>query len=281
LIGAGAVYTSGRRDFATGLIKESDRSRRLRSVGTLRKLTALTDRGIRQGWWAGILAMALFVGSAVTLVVTMIDEQDGVREMMEAFLEDDIALEETFTEFFALLIVVLIFAYVAQTVLKAATSEIKGLNELIIATGKPRNADLVQRIMSASIQGLLVTVVSALLYAASVYGTTKSTDYATNALWAVIRHFPGVIAVIGLTALVVGVAPRLRHVVWIIPIYTWVISYYGPLLQVPEWIEKTSILYWGEMSETHVVAWMILIAIGIGGSLGGLTVAHRRDQVMS
>lgn len=281
VIGAGAVYISGRRDFATGVIKEWDRARRLRSVGTLRKLTAITDRGIRQGWWAGILAMALFVGSAVTLVVTMIDEQDGIRQMMEAFLEEDVALEETFTEVFALIIVVLIFAYVAQIVLKAATSEIKGLNELIVATGKRRNAILLQRIVNASNQGLLVTVISALLYALSVYGTTDSIAYATNAGWAVIYHVPGVIAVIGLTALIVGILPRWRHIVWIIPIYTWVVSYYGPLLQVPEWMDKTSILYWGEMSEPHVVAWIALIAIGIGGSFVGLTAANRRDQARS
>lgn len=281
LMGAGAVYISGHRDFNTGLIKESDRSRRLRSVGTLRKLTAVTDRGIRQGWWAGILAMALFVGSAVTLVVTMVDEQDGIREMMEAFLEDGVALEETFTEFFALLVAVLIFAYVAQIVLKAGTLEIKGFNELIVATGRPRNAELLQRILSASFQAVAVTVVSAWLYAASVLATTESVDYAQNAMWAVIYHLPGVLAVIGLTALVVGVEPRLRHVVWIIPIYTWVISYYGPLLQVPEWMEKTSILYWGEMSEPHVIAWIVQCAIALGGSLIGLTVANRRDQVMS
>ncbi|MDO5728650.1 MAG: hypothetical protein Q4P71_03380, partial [Actinomycetaceae bacterium] len=281
LIGAGAVYTSGRRDFATGLIRESDRSHRLRSVKNLRQLVAIIDRGMRRGWWSGIIAMGVFVGSVLTLVVKMIDEQEGIREMMESLLEDNVALEETFTDFFALLIAVLIFAYVALIVLKAGTLEIEGFNELIVATGKPRNAELLQRILTACFQAVIITVVSALMYATSVYATTESVDYAHNAMWAVIYHLPGVLAVIGLTALVVGVAPRLRHVVWIIPIYTWVISYYGPLLQVPEWMEKTSILYWGEMSEPHVIAWIVLCAIAFGGSLIGLTVAKRRDQVMS
>lgn len=277
----GAVWVAGRRDFATGLFEHSERSHQLRKVSNLRALITISDRGLRRGWWAGIIAMALFVGSAITLVTSMIDEQEGIRDLMEGMLEDNRALEETFTEFFALLIVVLIFVYIAQIIVKAGTSEVKGLNELIVATGRPRNAELRQRIVCAGIQAAVTTIVAGLVYAASVYGTTESSDYAGSAFWSVVYHFPGIIALVGLTALIVGSVPRWRHLVWLVPIYTWVISYYGPLLQVPEWVEKTSILYWGEMSETHLIAWIVLSAIGLGGILIGLTIANRRNQVMS
>jgi ABC-2 type transport system permease protein len=124
--------------------------------------------------------------------------------------------------------------------LKPAAEEKRGRGEQILSKAVSRSKTFVQLFVLAA----AFSVVIALLNAVGMWSAAAATmDKAVDAKFffgAALVNVPAFICFAGVTALLVGLAPRLRMLTWLLLGWTFLAVYLGGILNLPDWMLKTT-----------------------------------------
>lgn len=241
-------------------------------------LAARLQRGTVTGWAVGLLLTGLTFG-ALTHSVT--DAVAG-NPQLESFLATGAAGGRT-DAFYAAMMVYLALgsaAFAVSSVLRLRGEETAGRVEPLLAgaLGRPRWMG----------GGLLVTLAGTVLLllagglgmGVSAAAVTGDGGLVATLVGAALVHLPAVAVVAGVAAALVGLAPRVSALAWVVLGYGLLASMFGGLLGLPEWAMRLSPFGWvpalpGQPWDTAPVAGLTLLAAGLVAA--GLAGVRRRD----
>lgn len=167
---------------------------------------------------------------------------------------------------------------------QAVTDERRGLTEQLRALGTAPSGALRGWVVVAAAASGLALVATGVATAVVVTRLDLGPGRADDAFWQVVGQWPSALALLGLAALVVGVAPRLAWLAWLPYGASVVLVLLGDLLGVPEAMTR-----WGAFGHLPVGSWTaadlaapaLLVATGAATAVVGLALVRRRDLTTS
>jgi ABC-2 type transport system permease protein len=236
---ASAAYLlAARRDLGASLIAvRPGRARATASLGSPLGLAWRLERASIIGWAIALAVGGSAFGAYADALMSAIDD------MPEAFLELFGGAEDVLDGYLAYMAVFMAFVvsiYAILAVQGLRTEETSGRGEPVLATPVGRWAWLAANVgVTAGGVVLLMGVTGA----ATGLGAAMVTGDGSH-VWelavAHLNHVPAVWVVLGIAVLLFGAAPRAIPVTWAIVGYGMVVGTFGPLLQLPDRLERLS-----------------------------------------
>jgi ABC-2 type transport system permease protein len=276
---AGAQRLAGGRDVGAGLLPPrrgpAGASALLSGPTTL---LARLQRGTVVGWTVAMLLLGLTFGSFTDSVTDLLA---GNPRLAAAFASDGGAsLAESFAAATAQYYGLCVAAFAVGSVLRLRGEEVSGRVELLLAAALDRRRLLGSGLAVTGAGALLVLGAAGLGSGAAAAAVSGDPGMVGRQLGAALVQLPAVLVVGGLTAVLVGLAPRLSGLAWVL--VTWVVlsGLFGPLLRLPGWVARLSPVGWvprvpAEQLDVVPLAGLVLVAAAlVGVALAGY---RRRD----
>src|SRR5699024_6992920 len=239
-----AFALEGSRDMGAGYLPEREGRRYAKkSLLSVRGLFIKINKGVMISWLIAFILMGVAYGSIYGDMQTFLESSEVMKQM---FSSSGVSSEESFTSTIMMVMIGLVSILPIAIVNKLFTQEDRSLLSQIYATKVTRTQLFWTSIGLAVFAGL----VGILLAAGSLGGTAisamgdSSTMDTLDFLVAGYNFLPSVLFFIGLAALALGWSPKLGKVVYLYLGYSFVINYFGGILDLPEWFSKTAIQSW-------------------------------------
>ncbi|MEO6586546.1 MAG: hypothetical protein ABIN90_09625 [Knoellia sp.] len=281
------VVLDGRRELGEGFVTMPSGSTRSLSV---RGPVALAWRLGRVGWlgWAGATAAVagLFGGMSHGLVTLirddpsssgMVSSMTGVGEPVRGYF--------TFTVVFVALVPLL---HAVSHSLVAVSDERSGRLDASLAVGVRRWSPLAAQAGLAGARALGLVLVAAMVQAGATVLVGSGSDAVGWAFWSIIATAPGVLAAVGITALLIAVLPQFASAAWLLVAWSLLTALFGQLVRLPDWARSTSLLThtpdhlgrpFGQALDSPSI--VVLIAIAAATTVLALVAMTHRDIVVT
>lgn len=281
------VVLEGRRELGSGFVALSSGSSQTLSVSGPVALGWRLRRSGWLGWAAATAAVAgLFGGMSHGLVALLVDDPSstdmlssvtGVMEPVRGYF--------TFTVIFVALIPLL---HAVSHTLVAAADERTGRLDAALAVGLRRWSPLAAQTGLAAARALGLVLVAAGVQAGTTWLAGSGEDAVGWAFWSVVATMPGIVAAVGLTALLIGTLPRFASAAWLLVAWSLFAVSFGQLVGLPDWARSASLLsqtpdlIGQPVGETlGTISFVILVATAVAATAAGLGAVARRDIVVT
>lgn len=190
------------------------------------------SRGASLGWGIGLLVLGAAYGSVCTELDAFVQGNDMIQKVIGA-AGGGLLLDHYIAMIYMVMSMV-VSVPAALTALRIHNEEKRGRLEQIFAKAAPRGNlygcfILIAVVESAVMEGLL----SAGLWAAS-----SGALHFGSLLKAGLCYLPAIWTMVGLAVLLVGFLPGLSALVWAMFGYTFIVMYFGRVMDVPEWMTR-------------------------------------------
>jgi ABC-2 type transport system permease protein len=224
-----AVAIAGRRDFGRGLIAaHHGPADAPRSLSGAFGLAWRLHRGRLVGWALGLAAYGALIGSVTTSVASVIAHS----AIGQTFLGGRANFAELYLAEILNIMGIVATIYGIQAMLTARSEEIDGRVELVLSTPLTRWRWLASHMLFA-LGGSAIVVIAGGLGAGITARLDGAATSVSGVLGGALAQIPAIWMVVGLTALIFALLPRLSVVGWSIVAASFVISFFGPLLKLP------------------------------------------------
>jgi Putative exporter of polyketide antibiotics len=154
----------------------------------------------------------------------------------------------------------IIFAVVASipammTILRLNTDERKGYLEQLHARGVSRLRIFGTHMLFATLVGTATLVLGIIGMGIAGNATLAHPIDLSRYLRGFVGYWPALFVIIGITALIVSLVPRLQSLAWLLPVYGFFSLYLGELLNLPEWAQKLSPYGWVNQVPLKTIDW--------------------------
>ncbi|SNR35085.1 ABC-2 type transport system permease protein [Haloechinothrix alba] len=278
LVTAG-VLLSTRRDVGAGLRRpRQGRGYASVALGHPIGLAVRLHRGLLIGFAAALALLGTMYGSILSEVEDMLA---GVEMLEEALAEmGGASIVESFVSMVMVVLAVIASVYVVLAALRPRAEESDGRAEPVLATAVSRARWLAGHVVVGMLGGVVVLAAGGLGLGLAGALALRDSAVLTDAMGAALAYAPALWLTGGLAVALFGLAPRLATLTWVVPVYGFVVSYLGGLLQFPEWMNNLS--PFGHVpdlpaEELSVLPLLLLTAIAAGLALLGLTAFRQRD----
>jgi ABC-2 type transport system permease protein len=234
-----ALVLARRRDLGAGLVApRAGRARAAPSLGTPLGLAARLQRGSLVGWSAGLVGLAVAYGSITSSINEFVEENETLTDIVAAqghgtLVEQYLAMSFRILALFAA-------AFAIQSALRVRSEETSGRAEAVLATPVSRTRWATSHLAIAYGGTLLVLVLVGVSFGLSDAAVTGDTSAIWQALVGSLAFAPAVWVLVGLSAAVVGLAPRATPLPWAVLAGCFVIGMFGQLLDLAPSIEDLS-----------------------------------------
>ncbi|MDP3890923.1 ABC transporter permease, partial [Nocardioides sp.] len=278
LTAAAGYALSARRDVGAGLLPP--RPGAGAAAPWLSSPLAVVFRLQRAGliWWTVALGgFGLVFGG---LADQMADPTDMSESRLEMFGGSTDTLVDGYLAMITVVTAAVAGVMVVLGVLSAQSEETKGRAEPLLATATGRVTWLGSyvAVTAAGLMGLLLVV--GLATGAGAALTTGDGSYVGEMTGAFLAHAPGALVLLGLTALLVGVLPRLAGVMWLVLGYNFFAGVVAQIADLPQGARAISPLEHTGQPPLESVSWptlLVLLAIAVTLTFVGLAGFRRRD----
>ncbi|MFI5960062.1 hypothetical protein [Cryptosporangium sp. NPDC051539] len=271
---------SGRREFGAGLLpRREPRDRRL----AVRSTTALLARLHRESMLAWTIGVAS-IGTTFSAMGSGVLETSKTQDV-GGFLGSQLGTGDPVAGYFSYSGTVaglVVCAYAVLGVLRAARDEEAGLTDLVRTVGRQRWAPLAAQVGVVAGGAAVILLASGALAALITPLVIDGSGVAVRAFAYDVGQWPAAVAIAGLTALLVGVWPRLRGLAWVPLLGSGVLSLLGALLGVPQSIQELSVFrHVPDVAGSGRGPWalVVLAALGAVSAAAGIVAAGRRDTI--
>jgi ABC-2 type transport system permease protein len=277
-----AVYLAGRRDLGASTLP--DRSTSDARTRLLSGPIGLTVRLIRPnviGWFIGIGAAGLLVGSVAKAGAKSLEASKSVQAALRR-LEGGGGEIKAYLGVSLLVVSILVVLMAANQVTAARREEAAGRAEHLLVRPVSRSRWFLGRLAVAALVVVFGGVFAGLCAWFGVAGQHAGIGW-TTLLEAGCNMVPTALCVLGLGALVFGVAPRLTAIaVYGIIAWSFLVELLAGLVNANHWLLDTSIFF--QMNPAPAVApdWtsgLVMVAVGALGVAIGAVAFARRDLV--
>ncbi|WP_162599801.1 ABC transporter permease [Nocardioides solisilvae] len=238
VVAGGAAWLTAHRDFGSGLVPpRAGRARATAALGTPVGLAWRVQRGLFLGWAVGLTLFAALFGSLGREVVTLIESNPEMADVM------GLSLDDVVRSYFAYVIPflgVLASAYAVASALRLRSEELGGRAEAVLATGTSR--------LAWALGGVAVTVLGTLAMVV-LMGVALSTSHlllsGEDALFgrlvgATVQQAAPVLLVASTAFLAHGWFPHRALLAWAVFAFALLEAYLGELLSMPAWLADLS-----------------------------------------
>ncbi|WP_085523749.1 ABC transporter permease [Tuberibacillus sp. Marseille-P3662] len=277
-----AFALEGSRDMGAGYLPEREgRESAKKSLLSVRGLFIKINKGVMIGWLIAFVIMGAAYGSIYGDMQTFLESNEMMKQM---FTHSGVSIEESFTGTIMMVMISLVSILPIALVNKLFSEESRLHLSQLYATKVTRSQFYWTSISLAIFAGLV-----GILLAAGGLGSTAITAMGDSRamdifdfLAAGYNFLPSVLFFTGLAALALGWAPKLGKVVYAYLGYSFVLNYFGGILDLPEWFSKTAIQSWIPQmpmeafdASIFITVTVISIALMVIGYLG----YSRRDMI--
>lgn len=225
---------SERRDFAGSVL--SDRrgpSQAPPWLGSPMALSFRLQRGTMIAWTLSIVLSGAIFGAWADALV---DATGELPEVMVEVMGGDQNIIAGYLGVIALTLALLITAFAILAVQQLRTEEMKGRAEAILATPVSRPQWLVSQVVVAVVGIVIMSTAAGLLTGLAALIVTGDSSHVWTVTATQLSYIFPVIAMVGLAALFVGLAPQLSWLTWLLLGYSTIIGFFSTLLNVPRWV---------------------------------------------
>lgn len=270
---AAALVAASRRDFDSGVFpaRLGPASSRLHSAsGLLWRL----ERTSVIGWVVGITAASLTMGTLVTGISQLLQDNPALEQMFQRMGGGQSQLEDAFYVAMLSIMTTIISLPSVQVITRLRAEETSGRTEAVLATAISR-----MRWLGVAVAGaLLLPLVLCTLIGAGLavtpwrQGDAGQFSSLIGAAWGLL---PGIWILVGVAVLLLGWLPRLLWVLWVVIGWSTLVIWLGALLELPDWMQKLT--PWARLPHlpgeawtwgaplVHVALAAVLIALGMIG----------------
>lgn len=250
------------------------------SLLSVRGLLININKGTIMGWLIGYVVMGVAYGSIYGDMQTFIESNDLIKQMFSA---EGVSMEASFTGTIMMVMIGLVSILPIAVINKLYTAESRLYLSQLFATKLTRRELYWTTVGIAVFTGL----VGIFLSAVSLGGTAlavmdeSSTMEIADFLTAGFNFLPSVLFFISLAALALGWVPKLGKMIYAYLGYSFMLNYFGGILDLPEWLSNTAVKSWipqMPMENFDLLIFVVITTVSIGlmilGSIGYL----RRDM---
>ncbi|MCB5235595.1 MAG: tetronasin resistance protein [Niallia nealsonii] len=277
-----AFTLEGGRDMGAGYLPEREgRGSAKKSLLSVRGLFIKINKGVMIGWMIAFVIMGAAYGSIYGDMQTFLESNDMMKQM---FAQSDVSIEKSFTGTIMMLMISLVSILPIAIVNKLFAEESRLHLSQLYATKVTRGQFYWTTIGLAIFAGLVGTLLAAGGLggtAISVMGNSAMMDMG-DFLVAGYNFLPSVLFFTGLAALALGWAPKLGKIVYVYLGYSFILNYFGGILDLPKWVSNTGVQSWIPQmpmenfdTSIFITITVISVALIIVGYLG----YRRRDMV--
>ena len=272
-----AMVLAARREYLDGYLPDRSSSRRRWRVrGHMDLLGRLSWRSLI-GWALASTALALLYGSVSGSIKDLLAPGSPTASWV-----GKMAVGSPVEQFMSLMTVVttlLVAVAAVRRVNRLAGLERAGLVEVELAAGVGRGRVLLSQVLYALIESIVLLLVSATVLAATTV-TQLTDDHAVGRSFVfTVSQLPGMVAVIGIAAALVGLAPRLAGLSWAVVTWSAFAQFFGGLVELKDWAKDLSVLG-HHLDVVGTPDWKPLAVqalVGLIGIMIGLVAYTRRD----
>ena len=272
-----AVVLASRREYLDGYLPDRSSSRRRWLVqGHMDLLGRLSWRGL-VGWALASTGLALLYGSVSGSIKDLLAPGSPTASYV-----DKMAVGSPVEQFMSLMTVVTVLLVAVAAVRRMnwlAGLERAGLVEVELAAGVSRGRVLLCQVLCALIESIILLLVSATVLAATT-ATQLTDDHAVARSFVfTVSQLPGMVAAIGIAAALVGLAPRLAGLSWVVVTWSAFAQFFGGLVGLKDWAKDLSVLG-HHLDVVGTPDWeplAVQTVVGLIGVMIGLVAYTRRD----
>lgn len=239
-----AFALEGGRDMGAGYLPEREgRGSAKKSLLSVPGLFTKLNKGVIISWMIAFVIMGAAYGSIYGDMQTFLESNEMMSQM---FTISGVSLEEAFTGTIMMVMIGLVSILPIAIVNKLFSEEAR-LHLSQLYSTKVTRARLY---WTSVIMAVVAGVVGILLAAGGLGGTAiaamgdNTTMNMGDFIAAGYNFLSSVLFFTGLAALALGWAPRLGKAVYVYLGYSFVLNYFGGILDLPEWFSKTAVQSW-------------------------------------
>ena len=273
-----AVALAARRDAGMGLLAPRDgRAGATPSLRTPLALAWRLQRGSLVGWLVAFVLMGLVLGSLAGSVTDLLSGNATAQDIFTRLGGSD-AIEQAFVAAMLMVLGLGAAVYGVQAVLRARAEETEGRAEVVLATATSRLSWFGSHLLCAG-GGATVLVLAGATAVGAAAAPNSGVTF-TQTLASSLVQLPAVLTVTAAAALLVGVLPRLSVLGWALVGVVFLVSLWGPILNLPEAVLDVSPfqhlphLPGGDVVALPLVVLVVLAAALFAASAVGI---RRRD----
>ncbi|MBM2616429.1 hypothetical protein JIG36_12760 [Actinoplanes sp. LDG1-06] len=272
-----AAATAAHREYGAGILPRRDTSTRRLPVRTVAALSARLTRTSLIAWTAAVTAISgLFCAMGAGAVTQpdlggFLGAQVGAGDRVAGYL----SYCGTVTG-----IIVSVFGILAM--LTAGHDERTGLTALVLTTGRRRWAPLGAQAAVTAAGGAIVLLAAAALSAVIAPVVIDGPDVTVRTLGYLLGQWPAVVALIGITTLLLGLRPSWAGLAWLPLTAGALFALLGDLFDIPGAVQRLGVFrHVPDVAAADGVplGLIALLAVGAATCLLGLLAARRRDLV--
>jgi ABC-2 type transport system permease protein len=274
-----AVALSRQRDLGAGLISPRvGRARAAPWLGSPLGLAMRLQRGCLVGWSAGLVVLAVAYGSITDSINEFVQDNKALTDIVAAQGRGTLVEQYLAMSFRILALVAAGFAI--QSTLRIRSEETSTHAEQVLATRVSRVTWASSHLVMAFGGTLVILFLVGVAFGVSDAAVTGDAAAIRQSLVGALAFVPAVWALVGFTALVIGVAPRASALPWAFLAVCFLIGMFGQLLDLPTWVQDLSpFQHVPQYPATNLetVPLLALVAISTGLTALGLVSLRHRD----
>lgn len=239
-----AIILESKRDMGAGFLPEREgRARAKKSLLCVTGLFMKLNRGTIISWLVAFVIMGATYGSIYGDMQAFLESNELIKQM---FTYSGISIEQSFTAVILMVMITLVAILPVAIINKLFVEENRQHLSQIFVTKVSRGKLYWTNILIA-----FVTIIVGILLSALSLGVTALLSLDGNSqliladfVLSSINLFPVVLFFAGLAALTLGWAPHLGRLVYVYLTYSFLLSYFSTVLNLPEGFYKTAIQSW-------------------------------------
>lgn len=275
-----AFFLEGKRDLNDGYLPEWEgRAQAPKSLLSVPGLLLRLNRGVMIAWLVSFGVLGAAYGSIYGDMQTFLESNELLKAM---FTHTGTSIEASFTATIMMVMMGLAAILPIVIVNKLGAEESRQHFSQLFSTKVSRKQFYGWTLVLAIIAGALGILLSAGGLGASalaVMNKETSMDL-MDFLAAGFNYFPVILFFTGLAALLLGFAPALGKLLYIYLGYSFALSYFGGMLDLPDWVSQTSALNWPSqmpMEEFDLTVFLVVMIISVVMIVLGLIGYQKRD----
>ena len=270
-----------RRELHGAYLRSASRSgSRLRAAGVF-SLTLRLGRRRLLGWLVGVVATAAFIGSMAGSFVTLTKKNANYSDLLSKMSGGGEATSQIVL-LFSVIVGILIVCETANAISSLAETEKKGILDVELASGTSRRRVVAAQAVAGAVESAILAAAGAATLAVAV-GLSLDWEHGREIAWKTVTQWPACACLAGVGCLLYALSRKLTAGVWALVGWSFALSWFGKLLELPEWASKTTLLGWSfSPSDTERLPQALgLLAVGLAASAFATAACRRRDILAS
>lgn len=278
IVTAGALLLEDHRDVGAGLVApRPGPATASDALGRPLGLAWRLQRASTAGWAAGVVLTGVAMGSIASSADDFVGDNEGIQDFLAQVAGAD--LSDLYLATIVAYVALVVGGFGVQAVLRLRTEESAARAELVLATSTSRVAWAGGH-LAVAVGGAVALLAGAGLGAGVAHAlTTGDAGQIPRLVAAGLVPLPAVLVLIGVATLTWGLAPRTTVVAWGLVSACAVVTMFGTVLDLPQWVLDLSPFTHVPPVPASDVEWLPLGAMtAIGAVLIGVGLVGLRHR---